>query len=295
MQFKNVQVEFGSVAHDYTPYTGTVYPISWQTVAGTVYGGTLDVVTGVLTVSFLKQNLFGEGVSVSRKTTNTSGVYRFAVSGVTGIVIPGNSVKSTLICNTYKTRTNNQTYAGNTGVGAYEKANTVVIYDTNHNTDTAETFAAYLESIGAYVVYPLITPLTYQLDPVQITTLLGENNIWADTGAIAVTYASDTKAYIDAATDPDGNVVTVTGSAPSITGESGKRYVCGTVDSISITPPSTGIVDVVFSSGTTPAVLTVPSSVKFPGWFNSASLDASTKYEINIMDGTDGVVMAWPT
>ena len=92
LQFKNVQVEFGSVAHDYTPYTGTVYPISWQTVAGTVYGGTLDVVTGVLTVSFLKQNLFGEGVSVSRKTTNTSGVYRLAVSGVTGIVIPGNSV-----------------------------------------------------------------------------------------------------------------------------------------------------------------------------------------------------------
>jgi hypothetical protein len=40
-------------------------------------------------------------------------------------------------------------------------------------------------------------------------------------------------------------------------------------------------------------VLTVPSTVRFPAWFNPASLDASTKYEINIMDGTDGAVMAW--
>lgn len=30
---------------------GTTYPISWQTEAGTVYGGTLDVVSGVLTVT----------------------------------------------------------------------------------------------------------------------------------------------------------------------------------------------------------------------------------------------------
>ena len=143
------------------------------------------------------------------------------------------------------------------------------------------------------MVYKLATPLTYQLDPVQITTLLGENNLWADTGAVSVEYPADTKAYIAEMTDPDGNVVTVTGSTPSITGESGKRYVCGTVDSITITPPGTGIVDVVFTSGTTPTVLTVPNTVKFPAWFDSTSLDASTTYEINVQDGQFGAVMAW--
>ena len=90
-----------------------------------------------------------------------------------------------------------------------------------------------------------------------------------------------------------GNRVTVTGSPPSITGESGKRYVCGTVDSISITPPSVGIIDVVFSSGTTPTVLTVPNTVRFPAWFDATSLDASTVYEINIAYGVYGAVMAW--
>ena len=36
---------------EYEPYSGTTYPISWETEAGTVYGGSLDVTTGVLTVT----------------------------------------------------------------------------------------------------------------------------------------------------------------------------------------------------------------------------------------------------
>lgn len=285
-----------SYSGKYLAVNPAAYPISWQTVAGTVYKGTINPLTGTLTVSFLKQNLFGEGITVERKSTNTTGLGRFTVSGITGIVIASNSQPSTLICNAYKTVSNNQTYAKNDGIGTYSSAGTVVIYDTNHNEDTAETFAAYLESIGAYVVYPLITPLTYQLDPVQITTLR-ESNLWADTGAISITYPADTQTYVDSAistaTDPDGNVVTVSGSTPSITGESGKRYVCGTVDSISITPPQTGIVDIVFSSGTTPTVLTVPNTVLFPAWFNPANLSASSTYEINVMDGVYGAVSVW--
>jgi hypothetical protein len=92
-------------------------------------------------------------------------------------------------------------------------------------------------------------------------------------------------------TNPNGDTITVSGSTPTITGESGKRYICGTVDSISITPPSTGIIDVVFTSGTTPAVLTA-SGVVWPSWFDSTSLTASTVYEISIQDGY-GAVSKW--
>ena len=44
------QIELGSTATTYEPYQGTTYAIDWTSEAGTVYGGTLDVVTGVLTV-----------------------------------------------------------------------------------------------------------------------------------------------------------------------------------------------------------------------------------------------------
>lgn len=91
----------------------------------------------------------------------------------------------------------------------------------------------------------------------------------------------------------DAIVETVTGANPVIAGVANHRYMCGEVATISITPPASGIIDVVFSSGTTATVLTVPSTVKWPDWFDPSSLDASANYEINIMDGVYGAVMMW--
>ena len=86
----------------------------------------------------------------------------------------------------------------------------------------------------------------------------------------------------------------VSGSTPVITGEAGKRYVCGEVSTISITPPDSGIIDVVFESGTTPAVLTVPNTVIWNDEdFDPTSLEANTVYELNIMDGIYGAVGKW--
>ena len=87
--------------------------------------------------------------------------------------------------------------------------------------------------------------------------------------------------------------VPVSGATPSITGVANTRYVCGEVSTISITPPDTGIIDVIFKSGTTAAVLTVPNTVLWPEWFDPSSLSTSTTYEINILDGVYGVVATW--
>lgn len=88
-------------------------------------------------------------------------------------------------------------------------------------------------------------------------------------------------------------VETVTGSTPSITGQPNTRYNCGEVSTISITPPSAGSIDVIFESGSTAAVLTVPNTVKFPAWFDATALEADTTYEILITDGVYGSVMTW--
>lgn len=97
---------------------------------------------------------------------------------------------------------------------------------------------------------------------------------------------------IQAKADPV-TVETVSGTDPVIVGIDNHRYVCGTCDTLTLTPPASGIVDVVFTSGTTPTVLSVPSSVRWPGWFDPSALDASVTYELNIMDGVYGTVMAW--
>lgn len=85
-------------------------------------------------------------------------------------------------------------------------------------------------------------------------------------------------------------VVNVSGSNPSITAEYNKRYVCGEVSTLTITPAAQGCTDVLFTSGTTPTVLSLPSTVKMPLWF---SVEASKTYEISILDGVYGAVMSW--
>ena len=116
----------------------------------------------------------------------------------------------------------------------------------------------------------------------------------------AGTYTDAAKTAIQAMLGVESGVAFVediSGTTPSIAGEANTRYMCGEVTSISITPPSTGIIDVMFTSGSTPAVLTVTPptgmTMMWPAWFDSTSLATNTIYEINIMNGKYGAVMAW--
>ena len=97
-----------------------------------------------------------------------------------------------------------------------------------------------------------------------------------------------TQVWIDTSGEQD--VIHVTGSNPVINGVSGTRYICGDVSTITINPPAQGIIDVVFTSGSPAAILTLPQTVKMP---NNFSVGTYATYEINIMDGIYGAVMAW--
>ena len=102
-------------------------------------------------------------------------------------------------------------------------------------------------------------------------------------------YTDDAKSAIS---EMLGGSVAVTGTTPTIVAKSGIRYVCGEVATLDFTPSQTGICDVVFTSGATATVLTVPNTIKWANGFDPAALDANTTYEINIMDGL-GVACAW--
>ena len=121
----NIQLEQGSTATDYEPCGS--YSVSFGS-AGTVYGGTLDVARGLLTV----------------------------------------------------TDANIASYAGETLPGEWISDRDVYSAESTPTT-------------GAQVVYQLSEPITYQLTPQEVTTLLGTNNIWADCGGVDVTYRAGEK------------------------------------------------------------------------------------------------------
>ena len=104
---------------------------------------------------------------------------------------------------------------------------------------------------------------------------------------------SDISVWIDTSESVNPYVETITGTEVTITGEPNYRYVCGEVYSISITPPSAGTIEVMFTSGSTAAVLTLPNTVHMPEWW--VGVEANYTYDICIIDGTYAGVVMWPT
>ena len=107
------------------------------------------------------------------------------------------------------------------------------------------------------------------------------------------TYPTAAKGAIRAMRDIDNSVVEeyVTGTTPTITAGTNCRYICGEVSSVSFTPCATGTCELMFTSGSTVAVLTLPNTVKMPDWF---VVETNTIYDIMITNGVYGAVMSWP-
>lgn len=189
----HVQLESGSGYSIYVPYVGQTYPISWQTAAGTVYGGTVDTVTGVLTVDRVFVEIDGTNKAVVfHKTGSAATAFRY------GIVESADYADGTKnqISNYLHKASQDQTANGKQEYAVY--ANNGTLYLTLPlEIEDADDANAYLAQHNLQVVYYLVTPRTIQLDPVQIKTLMGYNALWADTGAVAVTYPADTKSYVD--------------------------------------------------------------------------------------------------
>lgn len=128
-----------------------------------------------------------------------------------------------------------------------------------------------------------------------LATAAGDTTQKSSSNAVG-TYTDNAKASIKSMlgiVDGSTGTVDVTGTTPTITAVENTRYVCGEVTSLSFTPPASGISIVRFTSGSTVTVLTLPSTVKFPEWFDPTTLETNTIYEICITDGIYGAVMSW--
>ena len=174
-----IQIELGSTMTDYEPYQGNTYPIS---LGQTVYGGTLDVVSGVLTIDKALVDL--GSLSWSRYSSASTYTYRARISDMNATTTERNSglISSayTLFYGLQLTALDNNTMLRFGGE--------VFIRDDRYTDATAFKTAMN----GVQLVYELATPTEIQLTPTQVKTLLGNNNIWSDSGSVEVEYRADT-------------------------------------------------------------------------------------------------------
>ena len=177
-------------------FQGETYEVDWTTEAGTVYGGTLDVTTGVLTVD--RAYLTNAQLVASSWLTAGRGAYAASAS----YELPNNSsssfVNPKLLATALPTKSQDGLYSTPNALGIAQwwgNRFAIRLADSNISTETA--FKEKLAENGTHVVYPLATPQTYQLTPQEVSTILGRNNIFADCGNVTVQYRADTKLYID--------------------------------------------------------------------------------------------------
>lgn len=170
-------LEFGSAAAEYTPYQGDTFSADF---GQTVYGGTMDWNTGVLTV---------EWTAIDGGSRNWTA---YTDGGVAVFLGDGNPAKIygafNVISSHYKTSKNMLvSQMGDMEIKGSQSSGAIFVRDTRYTDPTA--FKAAMS--GVQICYQLQKPITIQLTPAQITALQGMNNIWCDVGETTVSGRKD--------------------------------------------------------------------------------------------------------
>ena len=172
-----MMIEKGSAATDYEPYHGHLYTLP---LGDKVYGGTVDFVTGEMTVTTISVVYDG---SVDESWGQATGENRYYTGIPTGAKANDYDAISNLFKNSQTTAVNTpdmQFYVGTANVGA-----------RNNLITSVADWKTFLSNNNWHIVFNLITPTIIQLTPQQLTALVGQNNLSAPLTAqevISATY-----------------------------------------------------------------------------------------------------------
>ena len=196
------QLELGSTATAYEPYTADSATIQLGT---TVYGGTVDVTTGVMTVDRAMVDMgtlnwtYSTNYSVFASDSIKNDIADRSVICTMYLRNPADASNSGVLKNGDKWVTVNK---GANTTGAFT-IGSVFVKDLSY-TDAA-TFKAAMS--GVMLCYKLATPQTIETTPTEMTTIKGQNNVWSDADSVTVEYVADPKLYISRLTEPDADMV----------------------------------------------------------------------------------------
>lgn len=220
-----VQLESGSTATSFAPYSnicpisgwedcqvwvsptpnpadGTTYQTVFGNPPGTVYGGELNLETGVLTVTMAYDKFDGT------ETWNLSTYNRFYFK--CNAFVKSFDYQGKISCDKLPTSVSSSHLSlEKNGVTGYRDSNQAYpgknwIYVKVDGVTTLSDYLAWLSANTLTVVYELATPVTYQLTPTQVTALLGQNNLWADTGDSTVIYRTGKVALLSDIANSEG-------------------------------------------------------------------------------------------
>ena len=192
-----ILLERGSEATDFEPFTGDSQAIAFPTAAGTVYGGTLDVTTGLLTVDRVTDTLNGSEDWTMHSSNDSGFVCSTAASMVKR---SANAETAGVLSNLFRIVTNSSVRtpdASETGIPKSGGEATRLYFFLHFGfMADIDAWKSWLTTHPVQVSYLVANPITYQLNPAQVVTLLGYTQIYADCGDVTVTYRADPMLFI---------------------------------------------------------------------------------------------------
>lgn len=198
LSLSDVQLEEGAVATPYEPYQAESLTAE---LPETVYGGSLNWTTGVLTVTHVCKVLraadvsYKYGATVSGWTTST-----FVTMADASLAVG----RLTSLCSHFKNTMDTAYTVGSARHGMFSDhpTQTTKYFAWGGPDATVTDFGNWLEEqYAAGTPVTLCTllkePYTIQLSPQQLDLLKGSNTLWSDCGDTALTYVTSPKQYID--------------------------------------------------------------------------------------------------
>ena len=196
----NISINTPSSVKAYLQYKGQATTENYINAFGNgLYGGTLNIETGVLTVTHSIVDL--GTLTWIAGASDTSGIYTMRSSDIVNIIEKpsSSSIVADIICSAYKTENGDDAYLKKIGISILSTG-AISVYDERYNTgDSPSAFTTAMD--GVQLVYKLVNPVTYNLTSYEIKTLIGQNNIWTDVGEVTVSYSQTNDFHVDVDTD----------------------------------------------------------------------------------------------
>ena len=162
--------------------------------AGTVYGGTVDVVTGLLTVDKVAVTINGSTVKANGMVAYGT-LNRFTIAYGNNMPTAKYSGSGSFCLSDKITPSYNNTVGITTtrpeGYYCFQHSSAFFVSMPSSTITSIAQANSWFAANTPMVCYELATPLTYQLTPQEIQALVGTNNVWSDGSPITIVYALD--------------------------------------------------------------------------------------------------------
>ena len=191
--------------------------LNWSTyttsLGQTVYGGTLDVVSGELVVDRAMVDLGDLSWSYWNGLFYADVVGKAYLNNESDVLSDKYESYPTNFTNASTANTNMSDFqiAGFRSASGTDTKSFVYLKDSRYTTASA-----LKEGIsGTQLCYERATPQTIQLTPQQVQLLLGNNNVWSD-GNVTLVYSADIQKWVEKKLNGNSTTSTLTMSRPTV-------------------------------------------------------------------------------